>query len=135
MGSIVLQVNGTTVGEVANGGGVQIVRSVSEIDSARIITALGDHYNSHFNSVRPNDSAQLEKTTENIIKVWWDDVIRQALKHVERYEARNITPPPVLVEDPIAIALAAELAAAQAIAPEPVMEEVIVTPPEEVANT
>jgi serine/threonine protein phosphatase PrpC len=94
MGSIVLQVNGTTVGNVADGAGVEIVRAVSEEDSARLIEALGNYYDTHFH---PTNANALEKTTENIIKVWWEDVIRQAKKHVERYETKKITVAPIEV--------------------------------------
>jgi hypothetical protein len=111
MGSIVLQVNGSTVENVAEGAGVEIVRAVSEEDSARIIAALGDYYDSHFKARRgPNSSPPLEKNIENIIKVWWDDVIRQALKHVERYEAKNILPTPILVVDSVEALLNVETA-------------------------
>ena len=97
MGSIVLQVNGTTVGTVAEGRGIQVVRSVTEQDSGRLIQALGDYYAGHFSQSGPNGEPGIEKTVENIIRVWWDDVIRQALKHVERYEARNLKPPSITV--------------------------------------
>ena len=100
MGSIVLQVNGTTVGNVKDGAGIEIVRSVTEQDSARLIQALGEYYASSFQSRGGpvgNSEPALEKTVENIIRVWWEDVIRQALKHVERYEAKAIKPPSITV--------------------------------------
>jgi hypothetical protein len=96
MGSIVLQVNGTTVGNVADGAGVNIVKQVSEQDSGRIVMALGDYYASKFQSGLDGEPA-LPKTVENIIRVWFDDVVRDALKKVERYEARAITPPSITV--------------------------------------
>jgi hypothetical protein len=100
MGSIVLQVNGTTVGNVADGAGVQIIRSVSDVDSGRLITALGEYYAGRF-TVRPRPDGGsepvLEKTVENIIRVWWEDTIRQAMKHVERHEAKQLTPTPISV--------------------------------------
>jgi hypothetical protein len=90
MGSIVLQVNGTTVGNVADVAGIEIVRSVSEQDSGRLLTALGDYYASHFNEEYP-------KTIEHIIETWWNDVIRQAMKHVERHEAKALKPPAIQI--------------------------------------
>jgi len=99
MGSIVLQVNGTTVGNVADGAGVQIIKEVSETDSGRIITALADYYASKFRAQGgPNGGSEaLEQTTENIIRVWFDDVVREALKKVERHEAKALVPPAISV--------------------------------------
>jgi len=99
MGSIVLQVNGSSVGNVADGAGIEIVRSVSEQDSGRLIMALGDFYAGHFQgrSGPGGEEAALEKTVENIIRVWWDDVIRQAMKHVERHEAKALKPPAITI--------------------------------------
>jgi hypothetical protein len=91
MGSIVLQVNGSTVGNVADGAGIEIKREVTDQDSTRLIAALADYYKSHFVQTSP-DGPKIEKTIRNIIEIWWADVIRQALKHVERYEARQKGP-------------------------------------------
>jgi hypothetical protein len=116
MGSIVLQVNGTTIGNVADGAGLEIVRAVSETDSARLIAALGEYYSSSFAPQRNGEPA-MEKTIENIITIWWDDVIRQAKKHVERYEAKTLTVPPIVVASSVEEIVAIEEAALAAATP------------------
>jgi hypothetical protein len=97
MGSITLLVQGTTVGTVAQGRGVQIVKDVSELDSGRLIAAYARSY-----AGRWLDAAgqPRQPTIEEVLTVWWDGVVAGSIAHVQSVEkevaadaARNAVAP------------------------------------------
>lgn len=73
MGKITLTVEGTTVGTVANGGGIVIEKQVSEQDSARLIAAYGRTY-----SIPITDAAAFEAVLER----WFNNVVQTSVEHV-----------------------------------------------------
>lgn len=77
MGAITLTVEGTTVGTVATGGGIQIVKSVSEQDSARLLTAFARVYGSKLGS---------NPTYQQIIDAWWEGVVAESVAKVLQVE-------------------------------------------------
>lgn len=89
MGKITLTVEGTTVGTVATGGGVVYTYETTEEDSARLISAMGDFYSSHF-TIKPDGEPALEKNIPNIIKVWFKDVVQSAIRLTKNLEQKKL---------------------------------------------
>jgi hypothetical protein len=83
MGSITLTVEGTTVGMVANGAGVTLVKEVSEQDSARLIAAYARSYEYKW---RNEQGEQRQPTIEEVLSVWWDGVVAGSIAHAYAVE-------------------------------------------------
>ena len=92
MGKITLVIEGTTVGTVANDGGVQIPYEVSEQDSGRLIAAMADFYQSRF---KDENGVPFAPNIAQVVKAWFDDVVRLALNQTRDYEQR--ANPPALI--------------------------------------
>ena len=97
MGKITLSVEGTTVGLVANGRGVRLVKDVSEIDSARLIAAYARSYAGKWLDA---DGKPRQPTIKEVLSVWWDGVVAGSIAHVQSVEkeiaaenARNAVAP------------------------------------------
>ena len=97
MGKITLSVEGTTVGTVAQGRGVRIVKDVSEIDSGRLIAAYARSYAGRWMNA---DGQPRQPTIEEVLTVWWDGVVAGSIAHVQSVEkevaadaARNAVAP------------------------------------------
>ena len=103
MGKITLTVEGTTVGTVAAGGGIQIPYEVSETDSARLVAAMADFYKSRLDGSGRRGPGGLEvtppepPTVEDIVRAWFNDVVRLALNQTRDFEQRNATVAPIVV--------------------------------------
>jgi hypothetical protein len=78
MGTITLIVEGTTVGTVANGGGVTLVKEVSELDSARLISAYAHSYAGRWLDAENNPR---QPTIEEVLSAWWNGVVSGSLAH------------------------------------------------------
>lgn len=83
MGKITLTVEGTTVGTVAEGGGIVIEKTVSEQDSARLIQAYGAIYAGTF--VDENGDPR-QPTYAEIIGAWFDGIIAGSTAAVKSHE-------------------------------------------------
>lgn len=79
MGKIILTVEGTTVGTVANGGGVVIENEVSEQDSARLIAAFAHTYADRF---KDENGDPRQPSIEEVLGEWWDGIIAGSIDHV-----------------------------------------------------
>lgn len=79
MGKITLTVEGTTVGEVAKGGGVTIEKSVSETDSARLISAYASTYAGLWTDA---NGAPRDPTIAEVLVAWWEGVVAGSVAHV-----------------------------------------------------
>ena len=79
MGSITLTVEGTTVGTKAGGGGVEIVKQVSETDSGRLIAAYARSYAGRWKDAEGNDR---NPTIAEVLQAWWDGVVAGSVAHV-----------------------------------------------------
>lgn len=73
MGKIILTVEGTTVGTVAQGGGVVIEKVVSEQDSARLVAAYARTY-----GITLNGAASIQQ----VLQAWFDGVVNGSIAHV-----------------------------------------------------
>ena len=83
MGSITLRVEGTTVGMVADGRGVEIIKDVSERDSARLIAAFARSYAGTWKDADGNLS---QPSIQEVLQAWWDGVVAGCIAHVETVE-------------------------------------------------
>lgn len=79
MGSITLLVEGTTVGTKAAGGGVEIVKTVSEQDSARLIQAYARSYADRWKN---EDGTPRNPTIQEVLQAWFDGVVAGSVAHV-----------------------------------------------------
>ena len=79
MGSITLLVEGTTVGTKAGGGGVEIVKQVSEQDSGRLIQAYAVSYAGKWKDEDGNNRAP---TINEVLEAWFDGVVAGSTAHV-----------------------------------------------------
>ena len=77
MGKITLTVEGTTVGTVANGGGVVMVKEVSETDSARLIAAYAHAFSDKF----PDPPS-----IEEVLREWFDEIVTRSTDQVLEIE-------------------------------------------------
>jgi hypothetical protein len=94
MGAITLTVEGTTVGTVATGGGVHIVKSVSEQDSARLLTAFARLYGSKLGP---------SPTYSQIIDAWWEGVVAESVAKVLQVEKQIAAEQAANAVTPIAV--------------------------------
>lgn len=79
MGKITLTVEGTTVGTVANGGGVVLEKSVSETDSERLIAAYASTYAGRWTDA---NGAPRDPTIAEVLEAWWEGVVSGSVAHV-----------------------------------------------------
>lgn len=77
MGKIILTVEGTTVGTVANGGGVVIEKTVNETDSARLIAAYAQTYGVELNGA---------ESIRAVLQAWFDGIVAGSVAHVSSVE-------------------------------------------------
>lgn len=91
MGKITFTVEGSTVGSVKEGRGVVVDYEVSEQDSAKLVEAMA-----HFHQ---GSLSQLERqpTIEDIVKVWFNDCVKTALRLTEEHELRKMKPAKISV--------------------------------------
>lgn len=83
MGSITLTVEGTTVGTVAEGGGIQIVKTVSEQDSARLMAAYAKIYAGRWTD---ENGDPRQPTYEEIVAAWWEGIVAGSVAAVKAQE-------------------------------------------------
>lgn len=83
MGKIILTVEGTTVGTVAQGGGIVIAKEVSEQDSGRLIAAYAKSYAGQWTN---QDGTPRQPTITEVLEVWWDGVVAGSVAHVQSVE-------------------------------------------------
>lgn len=88
MGKITLTVEGTTVGTVANGGGIVITKEVSEQDSGRLIAAYARSYAGTWmtEGTEENPSVPRNPTVAEVVQVWFDGIIAGSVAHVQSVE-------------------------------------------------
>lgn len=79
MGSITLLVEGTTVGTKAGGGGVEIVKTVSEQDSGRLIQAYAISYAGKWKN---QDGTNRAPTIREVLEAWFEGVVAGSVAHV-----------------------------------------------------
>ena len=79
MGSITLLVEGTTVGHKAQGGGVEIVKTVSETDSGRLIAAYATSYAGKW---KDGNGVNRNPTIQEVLQAWFDGVVAGSVAHV-----------------------------------------------------
>lgn len=83
MGKIILTVEGSTVGAVAEGRGIVVEREVSEQDSARLIMAYGALYADKWVDEAGNPR---EPSYGEIIEAWFDGIVAGSAAVVQRHE-------------------------------------------------
>lgn len=83
MGKIILTVEGTTVGTVANGGGIVIEKAVSEQDSGRLIQAYARTYAGTWTN---EDGTPRTPTVAEVVAKWFDGIIAGSVAHVASVE-------------------------------------------------
>lgn len=83
MGKIILTVEGTTVGTVAQGGGILIEKAVSEEDSGRLIAAYAKSYAGRWIN---EDGTPRQPTIQEVLEAWWDGVVAGSVAHVQSVE-------------------------------------------------
>jgi hypothetical protein len=83
MGSITLTVEGTTVGTVANGGGVVLSKEVSETDSGRLIMAYARTYADRFKN---EDGTPRQPSIDEVLEHWFDGIVAGCVAHVLNVE-------------------------------------------------
>jgi hypothetical protein len=90
MGKIILTVEGTTVGTVAQGGGVVIERTVSEQDSGRLVQAFAKVYGAKWVN---EDGTPRAPSIAEVLGAWFEGVVAEStakVLEVERAEAARI---------------------------------------------
>lgn len=80
MGSITLLVEGSTVGHKAQGGGVEIVKTVSEQDSGRLIQAYAVSYAGKWKA--EDGVTNRAPTIQEVLQAWFDGVVSGSVAHV-----------------------------------------------------
>lgn len=83
MGKITLTVEGTTVGTVAQGGGIVLEKQVSEQDSGRLIQAYSATYAGKWKDEAGNNRAP---TIHEVLSTWFDGVVAGSIAHVQAME-------------------------------------------------
>ena len=83
MGKITLTVEGTTVGTVANGGGVVLTKEVSEVDSGRLVAAYARTYADKFKN---EDGTLRQPTIAEVLGAWFDGISAGSIAHVVSVE-------------------------------------------------
>lgn len=101
MGKITLIVEGTTVGTVANGGGVVLERSVSETDSERLIAAYARTYAGRWTDANGNPR---DPTIAEVLEAWWEGVVAGSVAHVLAVEKEQAAAAARDAVEPIAVA-------------------------------
>jgi len=86
MGKLTLEVEGSTVGTVAEGRGVRISKEVSEQNSARILSAYAYAYRERWKN---EDGTLRQPTYDEIIGAWWDGIIEGSLAFVHNHEVER----------------------------------------------
>jgi len=79
MGTITLIVEGTTVGTKANGAGIEIVKTVSEQDSGRLIQAYATSYAGKWKDENGDNRAP---TIHEVLEAWFDGIVSGSTAHV-----------------------------------------------------
>lgn len=79
MGKITLTVEGTSVGEVAKGGGIIFTKEVSEQDSGRLIMAYARTYADMF---KDDDGNPRQPTIAEVIDAWFGGIVAGSIAHV-----------------------------------------------------
>lgn len=90
MGKIILTVEGTTVGTVANGGGVVIEKDVSETDSGRLVQAFAKVYAGKWTD---EAGAPRAPSIAEVLGAWFEGVVAESaakVLDVERAEASRV---------------------------------------------
>lgn len=95
MGKITFTVEGTTVGYVEKGAGVKVEYEVSEEDSGKIIEAMADFYRSQ---LVDKDGTSIAPTIEAVVKLWFNDCVRQAIRQTSDHINRQIKPAAIEVK-------------------------------------
>ena len=85
MGKIILTVEGTTVGTVAEGRGIVIESEVSEQDSGRLIAAFARLYR---NNWKDADGNLRQPSIKEVLQAWWDNSVIAASTAVVMNEER-----------------------------------------------
>lgn len=83
MGKIILTVEGSSVGTVAEGRGIVVTKEVSEQDSARLIMAYARSYRDRF--VNANGEPR-QPSVEEVVTAWFDGIVAGSIAHVENVE-------------------------------------------------
>lgn len=83
MGKITLTVEGTTVGTVADGGGIVIEKLVSDTDSARLVQAYAAIYADRWVD---EDGNPFQPSIEQVIGAWFDGIIAGSVAAVRSKE-------------------------------------------------
>ena len=79
MGKIILTVEGTTVGTVAQGKGIVVTKEVSEQDSGRLIAAYAKSYAGTW---KDEDGKDRAPTVQEVIQKWFDGIVSGSVAHV-----------------------------------------------------
>lgn len=79
MGKIILTVEGSTVGTVAQGGGIVVEKTVSEQESGRLIAAYAKSYAGTWKDAEGNPRAP---TVQEVIQAWFDGIVSGSVAHV-----------------------------------------------------
>jgi len=79
MGKIILTVEGSTVGTVAEGRGIVIAKEVSEQDSGRLIQAYAKSYAGKWKDEADKDRAP---TIAEVLEAWFDGIVAGSVAHV-----------------------------------------------------
>lgn len=82
-GTIKLTVEGDTVGMIADGNGVEIIKSVSDADAERLIMAYGVLY---MDKWKDENGAPFVPTTEQILVEWFNGIVEGSRNAVLKFE-------------------------------------------------
>ena len=92
MGKIILTVEGTTVGTVAEGRGIVLEKAVSEQDSGRLIQAYARSYASSFvTETTDPETGSVTRTPRqpsitDVLQAWFDGIVAGSIAHVVSVE-------------------------------------------------
>lgn len=101
MGTITLLVEGSTVGTKANGGGIELVKQVSEQDSGRLVQAYAATYAGRW---LDGNGAPRSPTTAEVLSAWFDGVVAGSIAHVQALEKEQAANVARAAVQPIAVA-------------------------------
>lgn len=82
-GTIKLTVEGDTVGMIADGNGVEIIKSVSDADANRLVLAYASLYADKW---KDENGAPFVPTTEQILGEWFNGIVEGSRNAVLKFE-------------------------------------------------
>lgn len=83
MGKVIVTIEGTTVGTVAEGRGIVMEKAISEVDSGRLVAAYARSYADRWKN---EDGTPRQPAIDEVLQAWFDGIAAGSIAHVESVE-------------------------------------------------